>query len=107
MLTTKQLLLFILLATLFACGPKKKDDSSANNQQVDLVYDLDEIKQAGKLRALVDYSTTSYFLYRGRPMGFEYELLSQFCESQDLELRIIPIKDLSSVMDSLNNFKGD
>lgn len=107
MLTTKQLLLFILFATLFACGPKKKDDSSANKQQVDLVYDLDEIKQAGKLRALVDYSTTSYFLYRGRPMGFEYELLSQFCESQDLELRIIPIKDLSSVMDSLNNFKGD
>ena len=107
MLIIKQLLYFILLLTLTACKfAGNNNDSATENEPTD-VYDLAEIKEHGELRALVDYSTTSYFLYRGRPMGFEYELLSKFCEDQDLELKIIPITDLSSVMDSLNNYTGD
>ncbi len=90
-----------------ACNYANNSKDSDQNNSKDIVFDLAEIKEHKELRALVDYSTTSYFLYRGRPMGFEYELLSRFCEDQELELKIIPIKDLSSIMDSLNSFKGD
>ena len=30
----------------------------------------------GVLRAVTGYDANSYFIYRGQPMGFEYELLS-------------------------------
>ncbi|MDB4061085.1 transporter substrate-binding domain-containing protein [Vicingaceae bacterium] len=104
MLIIKRLFYFILLLTLIACN-NENDSAQKNTQQI--VFDLAEIKEDGELRALVDYSTTSYFLYRGRPMGFEYELLSKFCKNQELELKIIPITDLSSVMGSLNSYAGD
>ena len=35
--------------------------------------DLEDIREDGVLKALVVYSSTSYFLYRGQTMGFEYE----------------------------------
>ena len=107
MLTTKRLLFFLFSLTLFACNEGKEGPETTIEEEENIVFDLPEIKNTGELRALVDYSTTSYFLYRGRPMGFEYELLSRFCDAQKLELTILTITDLSSVMDSLNNFKGD
>ncbi len=42
--------------------------------------DLAEIQAEGKLRALIAYSATSYFLYRGQPMGYEYELLRRLAD---------------------------
>jgi len=107
MLITKRLFYLLLVVFLIACNSSEKPSKSDDKDSNKVIFDLPEIKEKGELRALVDYSTTSYFLYRGRPMGFEYELLSRFCASQDLLLSIIPITDLSSVMDSLNNFKGD
>lgn len=107
MLITNRLFYFLLIALFFACDNGDKPSKSDEGVEKEIIFDLPEIKEKGKLRALVDYSTTSYFLYRGRPMGFEYELLSMFCAAQELELVIIPITDLSSVMDSLNAFKGD
>ena len=107
MLITKRLFYLLLLVFLNSCDYFDKPSKPVTKISKKIVYDLTDIKKKGELRALVDYSTTSYFLYRGRPMGFEYELLSRFCKSQELELSIIPITDLSSVMDSLNNFKGD
>tara|TARA_B110000046_G_scaffold121613_1_gene128254 strand:- start:31966 stop:32745 length:780 start_codon:yes stop_codon:yes gene_type:complete len=107
MLIIKRLYYIILLVSLSACNYANNSKDSDQNNSKDIVFDSAEIKEHKELRALVDYSTTSYFLYRGRPMGFEYELLSRFCEDQELELKIIPIKDLSSIMDSLNSFKGD
>jgi membrane-bound lytic murein transglycosylase F len=106
MLTSKYSIFSLLLFGLIACSDESKVENTELQKEVK-TYDLADIKANKQLRALVDYSTTSYFLYRGRPMGFEYELLSRFCKSIDVELAIIPITDLSSVMDSLNNFKGD
>lgn len=67
--------------------------------------DLDEIKKDGVLRALIIYSSTSYFLYRGEPMGFEYELLEQLAERLDLKLELVISTDLDSEFEVLN--RGD
>ena len=50
--------------------------------------DLEEIKTNGKLKALTTYSGTSYFLYRGQPMGFEYDLAKAFADFLGVELKI-------------------
>ena len=51
-------------------------------------HDLPQIKDSGELVVLTLYSSTSYFIYRGQEMGFQYELSEQFAKSLGLKLRI-------------------
>ncbi len=72
-----------------------------------VTFDLDAIKKRGKIVALTLNSSTSYFVYRGQAMGYEYELLKRFANSQGLELEIRIIPDLNSMFDLLNRGEGD
>lgn len=94
-----------VLMLLFSCKDKTDDKNVSSTDSK--TYDLIEVKSAGKLRALVDNSSTSYFVYKGTPMGFEYELLSRFASAIDVELAVEPIKDLDNIIDSLLVYKGD
>ncbi len=69
--------------------------------------DLDSIQNEGKLRALLEYNATSYFLYKGNPMGFEYELLKKYANHMDLELEVIPIMNMDSIFVNLKNGVAD
>ncbi len=83
------------------------EDGAAYNSIVanSVDRDLDDIKKDGVLRALVVYSSTSYFLYRGETMGFEYELLQRLAAHLDLKLEVIISDDLNSEFEVLN--RGD
>ncbi|MBO3116979.1 transporter substrate-binding domain-containing protein [Winogradskyella sp. DF17] len=67
--------------------------------------DLKAIKKEGVLRALVVYSSTSYFLYKGQAMGFEYELLNQLANDLGLKLELVISDNLDSQFEVLN--RGD
>jgi len=82
-------------------------DIPQNHTQKVIYKDLDSIKTDKKLSALINYSPTSYFLYKGNPMGFEYELLKKYAQHIDVDLEVIPIKNMDSVFVNLNNGKGD
>lgn len=69
--------------------------------------DLTEIKKRGKLRAITTYSSTSYFIYKGQPMGFEYELLTALAEHLDLDLEIVLADNLDHLFEMLNKGEGD
>ena len=60
-------LLYLVLLLFFCCEKDiiNKDDITEINKK----GALEQIKKSGKLRALTVYSATSYFLYKGRPMG--------------------------------------
>lgn len=96
---------FIAALALFSCQDKKEETFTKAIPEPTI--DFTEIKVRKELKALVDYNSTSYFLYKGSPMGFEYELLSRYAKETDLALKIIPINDLSSIIDSLNEDVGD
>ncbi len=88
-----------------ACNTSDVQNSSHKNN---IVYkDLDSIKSVGKLKALINYSSTSYFIYKGNPMGFEYELLKKYSDHIGVELEVIPIKNMDSVFVDLNKGYGD
>src|SRR5688572_8664205 len=70
-------------------------------------FDLDKIRLRGKIIALTDYSSTGYFVYRGEPMGYEFDMLSLFAKSQKLELEVIIAKDMNSIFDQLNSGEAD
>ncbi len=69
--------------------------------------DLAEIKKRGKLIALTGYSINSYFIYKGQPLGFEYELLKLLAEHLGVDLEIVIVKDMDQIFDLLNSGKGD
>lgn len=103
----------ILLVTLLIISCQQQGKSVEVNDDVDynsivansVDRDLEAIKQDGVLRVLVVYSSTSYFLYRGQPMGFEYELLRQLAAHLDLKLEVVISDDLDSEFEVLN--RGD
>ena len=43
----------------------------------------------GKLIALTDYNSTNYFVFRGQPMGYQFELLKNLAEHIGVELEIV------------------
>jgi len=61
--------IFILFLIATSCdfriNQKKKLSDSKD------LTSLEKIKARGKIIALTDYNSTSYFIYRGTPMGFQ------------------------------------
>ncbi len=72
-----------------------------------LLGDLPEVTARGELRALTLYSSVSYFIYRDKEMGYEYELCSQLANSLGLKLKMITAPTTSALMDSLEAGVGD
>jgi membrane-bound lytic murein transglycosylase F len=69
--------------------------------------DLKEIKESGELRAITIYNSTGYFLYRGRTMGFEYDLLKALAKEIGVELKVIVAGNIDELFDMLNRGEGD
>ena len=92
-------LLSLLVALAAACGG---DDPGPPVER-----DLSLISGTDTLVALVTFNSTGYFLYRGQPMGLEYEVLRDFAEEHDLELRTVVARDRDRVLHRLNDGDGD
>lgn len=69
--------------------------------------DWPEIQQRDTLVALTAFNSTSYFSYRGEPMGFEYELLREFAEDHDVALKTVVFRHDSLLFDALRRGEGD
>lgn len=69
--------------------------------------DLTGIKARGYITALIDNNSFSYFIYKGRSMGFEYELLNRLAQHLEVELRIRVTSGVERAIDQLNKGEGD
>ncbi|GAB5520595.1 MAG: transporter substrate-binding domain-containing protein [Rhodothermales bacterium] len=69
--------------------------------------DFGAIQARDTLEVLTNYNSTSYFLYRGTPMGYEYELLEKFAEEHDLYLKMRVASTKDSLYYLLNSGEGD
>ena len=72
-----------------------------------IARDLKEIKERGTLTVLAPYNSTSYFIYRGEPLGYEYELLQTFAREHELDLKMVVVTDIKSIYSLLNSGEGD
>ncbi|MEO5601133.1 MAG: transporter substrate-binding domain-containing protein [Cyclobacteriaceae bacterium] len=70
-------------------------------------FDLNEIVKRGYINALVDNNSVSYFIYKGQPMGYEYELLNLFAKHLNVDLKIKVTSGIDRAMDQLNKGEGD
>lgn len=69
--------------------------------------DLNEIRDKRVLRLLTRNSAATYFLWRGKLMGFEYELAREFAKSQGLRLDVVVPQRGESLLGMLVEGRGD
>jgi membrane-bound lytic murein transglycosylase F len=69
--------------------------------------DISDIKKRGKLLALTTYGPNSYFLFKGQPLGYEYELLSRLADDLGVKLELVIVKDVETMPYMLNSGAGD
>lgn len=86
---------------------ENKEDQSKKKSVTPINIDLKDIIKKGKLTVLVENSSTTYFVYRERPLGFEYELLKAFAEEIGVNLEIKIVNNLDSLIPMLNRGEGD
>ncbi|MHA7131269.1 MltF family protein [Algoriphagus namhaensis] len=67
------------------------------------ILDLKGIEKRGFIRAAVDNNSTGFYIYRGRRMGYEYELLRDFAKRLKVELRLVLIDDIEEAFTELEN----
>src|SRR5690349_10477993 len=73
----------------------------------DVEIDLEAIRQRGYLTALVDNNSISYLIYKGQPMGYEYELLTRLAKHLNVDLKIKVTSGVERAIDQLNKGEGD
>jgi membrane-bound lytic murein transglycosylase F len=58
----------------------------------------DDPFEKGYLNAVVSYGPISYFIYRGTPMGYEYELLERLSRHLDLPVNLEVARDIDRMV---------
>lgn len=91
---------------MISCS-QEQEIKSEKDKANPIKRDLEQIKKTGTLRALTIYSSTTYFLYKGRPMGYEYELLERFADYLEVELELVVVKNMDDLFEKLNAGEGD
>lgn len=95
-----------LLVMLFSLNSCKRSGGGAGDNSKGYA-NLEEIRKRGKLRILVLYSSTTYFMYRGQSMGYEYEMAAKFAESIGVEPEVVVAENVDRLIELLREGKGD
>lgn len=94
----KVILLLFLTTLILSCNDEKKRNR---------VYDFEEIKETGELTIITLSSSTSYFIYKDEPMGYDYDLVEDFCEYHNLKLNVKVAENSTRLLQMLENGEGD
>jgi membrane-bound lytic murein transglycosylase F len=100
-------ILFLIISLFFiALSSCKKEIAEKEILQTSF-EDLGEIRQRGKIIAVTDFNSTNYFVYKGQPMGFHYELLKSFSDFSGINIEIITENDINRSIEMLNSGEAD
>lgn len=99
---SKQILHIVLLLSLFySCKSiEEKNDKTIPD-------DFKSIIEDNTITAVTQNNSTDYFVYKGEPMGFQYELLKKFAEKINVKLEILVENDINKMFSKLNKSECD
>lgn len=101
------LVTFSIIQTRDCVDHIKKLNANGDSTNNKLYNSLAEIKKNKKLTVLTENNSTSYFVYRGEPMGYDYEVLNHFAKSLGVDLEVIVVNDINTILDELIAGKAD
>jgi len=91
-------LLWIVAAAVllfsFSCNSNDSRFRDVENLRPEKQTKLELIREKGRLKVVTEYNSISYFIYRGQPLGFQYEMLQELANYLDLELEVTVSNDL-------------
>lgn len=99
----KNLVIVFVLILLIGCNSESQRKRTAQKNPVVNPMDqsLKRVLKNKKLVASTDYNSTNYFVYRGEPMGYQYELLKAFAKYLHVKLEITITNDLDKSFECL------
>ena len=103
----KYFLFFIIFCCLFLLQCNRNGEIQRFAEKPLVQIDLAAIQKRGYLEAIIDNNSISYFIYKGTPMGYEYELLQNLAKSLKVKLKLKVISGIEEAIDQLNKGGGD
>lgn len=100
------ILKFLLIAALGLSACDRGEEVNETAVTSDSTVSVPFLKE-GKLVVLMSNDISSYYILKGQPRGFEYEMLKLFCKENGLQLEVKVIRDFDHLLDSLVAGKGD
>ncbi|MCH7517337.1 MAG: transporter substrate-binding domain-containing protein, partial [Bacteroidetes bacterium] len=88
-------ILFLPMLFQFCTSNNKKD------------VETKKFRTVNKLVALTGYNAYSYFIYKGEPMGFEYDLVKKLAEHFNVELELKVVNNINNMFTMLQSVEGD
>ena len=102
-----RIIIFVLELGILGCSQRKQGFRTSSGEINAVDHDLEDILNSGVLRIITTYSPTGYFIYKGKTMGFEYELFKRFADRLEVDLEVVLAKNVDSVIPMLNRGEGD
>ena len=78
-----------------------------NSSESEFILDKEGIQARGTLRVAVDNNSSSYYIYRGRRMGFEYELVLDLGKRLGVQVEYIVAADIDEAFAQLEDGRVD
>lgn len=97
----------IVLTSCLEGNNRKIDNILKSRKSAALDNSLQRILERDTLIALTDYNSTNYFIYRGEPMGYQFEMLRQFSEYLDVNLKLVISNDMQKAFEMLDEGEVD
>ncbi|KAB2814686.1 transporter substrate-binding domain-containing protein [Phaeocystidibacter luteus] len=97
----------IATISFWGCTEKPSDDAVvlADNSGDSIQQPLTQVP--GTLTVLMDNNMASYYIMKGQPRGFDYDILTWYCKDHGLSLDVKIIPDFDYILDSLLAGNGD
>jgi len=96
-------IIFLLFISLIPASYSCKTEEISPKVLAAQGIDLAQIRNKGKLSVVTDFNSINYFIYRGQPMGFQYEMLKELAKYLDIELELKTNNDVAANFESLIN----
>ncbi|MDD4225854.1 MAG: transporter substrate-binding domain-containing protein [Mariniphaga sp.] len=80
---------------------------STNEKEKREPSNMEAIQDSGVLKVVIDYNSTNYFIYRGQPMGYQYELVLALCSDLGVKPEITVSNDLGETFEGIKSGRFD
>ena len=102
----------LALLTGACLSPEKQErevsyETIAGNKEITADYDLPQILESGELIAVTLNGPDTYYEYREKAMGLQYELAERFATRIGASLRIEVVKDTAELIRRIENNDAD
>lgn len=104
-------LVFLFLLFFSSCLHQEKRDARSLQQNIsgnsDNIYDLDHIQETGELIAVTISGRDTYYKYKGKNWGVQFELCQAFANSIGARLRMETVRDTNELFVKLKECEAD